>query len=821
MVFAGYPDITLRDFPALVRLPPEVVEASLANGVDLRFAGVDGEVFDYDIDIWNPDGDSLVWVRVPRLAQNTPAFAYWGNPRAWPQNQENTWSGGYIGVWHFNHANNIVRNAARPAMHARASNPHTVPGAVGNGLLLAHGWHLRAGESPILNLQGTLTVSGWFKIAEGTLPKNPWPLISHKAGSSQQGWEITTGGGSFNSIIMRGNRPSVGAVAMPADMGFEDEPRAWRHITAQYKGAGRGTLFVDGVKAGETNLGGGVASDIMCDLFIGHSPHNSSLFWRGMVDEVRIENVVRHDSWVRATYDTVMDSNFAAYGAPGPNDDSILLVAAHVGETNATLAGFHPAGAKAAAILHWGPADGGDDPAKWQNKAERAEGSLPGAPVFETAGLARGARYFARVAMGAEWGETLQFTTLPAPAPILGRVSIASAPGTNTLFTVRVQQLPPNPVLTLECGGQKHTLTPEVGRNVFAVPALPRNTPHPYAVALSGGSGRVETNGVFHTSHTSRWVNEPGVNYTNTYPTNHWNNAERWAGGVVPNGVGDAVVLNHAFGKTFIDGMGALTLGSLDCFNLVWNPFEILSTTTTAWCLTTAASPRASRSPALATATPPSARRWFSRGPRTWPARASPLSLAATSPGRGPCCSAAAPSTSKCPPTPPAASASPSLAARTPSSTRAAPAIWYSRAKPIPARFHPARPTSISSATAASCSTTRCSPTSTTPPSNSSEFPAARLCSPTTRASSSGTAARTFTTPATAWSASTAPPSSSPASNSTPRTTPCSSRTAGVWKWSTAASFPAAPTAWSRCGARRRAASPCWTCWGKTLTWRG
>jgi len=578
LVFTGYPDLALRDFPALVRLPAEVAEGALANGVDLRFAGVDGEVFDYDIDTWKPGGESLAWVRVPRLAENTPVFAYWGNPRAWPQNQEETWSGGHVAVWHFSTHHGLMKNSARPLLHAyNHGSLASVPGVAGNGVGLSNGWYPFAHENPALNLQDTFTVSGWFKLADGVHPRSQWPLFSHRLNNSQEGWEVLTGFGPFNSIVMRGNRVHYSGTAMPPETGFEVEPRAWRHITAQYRGPGRGTLFVDGVKAGDTDLGNGRASDIMGGFFIGISPHGGPV-WKGWVDEVRIENVVRHESWVRANYDTVMDPGFAAYGEPAPNNGSILAVAARVGETNATLVGLHPAGMKAAAVLHWGSADGGEDPAKWQHKAGGAEGSQPGAPVFEIAGLARGTPYFARVLAGAEWGEALRFTTLPAPAPVLGRVSVASAPGTNTHFTVRVLQLPPNPVLTLECGGQKHTLTPSVGKNTVAVPALPRNTPHAYTVTLSGATGRVETNGVFHASYLGRWANDPAVNYTNTYPTNHWTAAERWAGGVVPNGVGDTAVLHSAYGKTFIDGMGTLTLGTLDMYNLLWNPFEIIST---------------------------------------------------------------------------------------------------------------------------------------------------------------------------------------------------------------------------------------------------
>ena len=72
LTFSGYEGKeTLRDFPALIKIPDGLTgfdyRDSAADGSDLAFFGADGKRLAHEIDTWNPDGDSYVWVRVPEL----------------------------------------------------------------------------------------------------------------------------------------------------------------------------------------------------------------------------------------------------------------------------------------------------------------------------------------------------------------------------------------------------------------------------------------------------------------------------------------------------------------------------------------------------------------------------------------------------------------------------------------------------------------------------------------------------------------------------------------------------------------------------------
>ena len=82
------------------------------TGADLRFTDSTGLVLvPHEIDEWNTNGVSAVWVSVPRLAGPTNAiWAYWGNPLATnPPSAASVWMPDYDLVWHLRESGFPVR----------------------------------------------------------------------------------------------------------------------------------------------------------------------------------------------------------------------------------------------------------------------------------------------------------------------------------------------------------------------------------------------------------------------------------------------------------------------------------------------------------------------------------------------------------------------------------------------------------------------------------------------------------------------------------------------------------------------------------------
>lgn len=89
--FRGYEgQSTLTNFPALIKLSDGCGNNKFryrdcaAGGADLLFTDAAGAILNHEIEIWDTNGESHVWVQVPALAPTTQIMAYWKNPACEP-----------------------------------------------------------------------------------------------------------------------------------------------------------------------------------------------------------------------------------------------------------------------------------------------------------------------------------------------------------------------------------------------------------------------------------------------------------------------------------------------------------------------------------------------------------------------------------------------------------------------------------------------------------------------------------------------------------------------------------------------------------------
>lgn len=120
IVFSGYEGTeTLKDFPALIKIPDGLAGFDYAeaaeNGQDIAFYGEDGRPLAHEIDTWNPEGDSYIWVKVPELTNATKITAKWGKTHRKKKaagSLQDVWNEGYLAVWHFSKfANGVTRDS--------------------------------------------------------------------------------------------------------------------------------------------------------------------------------------------------------------------------------------------------------------------------------------------------------------------------------------------------------------------------------------------------------------------------------------------------------------------------------------------------------------------------------------------------------------------------------------------------------------------------------------------------------------------------------------------------------------------------------------
>ena len=311
----------LNDFPILVTLDTNRFDYSKAqiSGNDLRFVDVDGTVLSYEIETWNPNGQSHIWVKVPQIDASSASdsiWLYYGNSAAAAgQNAADVWSNGYVGVWHMNgnpsgtqaiqdssssnvdgtstgmdstnQTNGPIGGALRfdgTSEYIRVATTASDPTAVDPSQLTVEAWASSSGDTGaaerIINRRNIILVV---------------PVESYGLGTSaSDGTQLVNSTGSPDLVSTTG--------ALPADR--------WRYVTGVYSGF-TSSLYVDGVlnstQTGVTSFGSG-EDDIT--IGAGEMGLNSTIsqYWRGGIDEVRLSNVARSAAWTSAQYASMTDT---------------------------------------------------------------------------------------------------------------------------------------------------------------------------------------------------------------------------------------------------------------------------------------------------------------------------------------------------------------------------------------------------------------------------------------------------------------------------------------------------------------------------------
>ena len=242
---AGYTGTsTLANFPVLVRLGPSVAgfhyeDFASPDGADLVFTDADGTVIPHEIDTWNTNGESLVWVKLPSMAKNTPFRAYWGRMPDAPNDPTAVWSG-YVGVWH-------MGEDSGNAIDATGNGYNGVPtgdlasgmvayenGAVGrarvNKSQIDGKAYLSLANSESMTLGTKFVVSGWFRSSQAIGNYFPRLVSRKKTYTDTNGWEFHWSRATTNLSVRGASSTHVACI-------FPDTSQNWLHLSVAYNGS--------------------------------------------------------------------------------------------------------------------------------------------------------------------------------------------------------------------------------------------------------------------------------------------------------------------------------------------------------------------------------------------------------------------------------------------------------------------------------------------------------------------------------------------------------------------------------------------------------
>ena len=335
--FAGYAgSTTLTNFPALIRLSKarnsfDYSKCILADGADLRFFDANGNLLPSEVDTWNPQGESLVWVSVPELNRHTVITVRYGSADVPAVTPTDVWTNGYVAVWHMSAAEGTfveLDSTSNSKNLVAGSNYRTgilcgVNGTVGTAVELGRGNVTTGGFAAsdtegVLDGFSALTLEAWtYRAAYPT--DNARYLFNKQEPSVNKNayyWQEFKNNGKFAAYVKRtlnGNTSDTG-VWQSGDPGAA--LNEWTHQVFRWRGdTGRSDGFINGTNV-VTASGQGTMVQVGGALFVGNQFESGSRVFPGKIDEVRVSNVARSDDWVVATHDTVVSDEFAVSEVP-------------------------------------------------------------------------------------------------------------------------------------------------------------------------------------------------------------------------------------------------------------------------------------------------------------------------------------------------------------------------------------------------------------------------------------------------------------------------------------------------------------------------
>jgi hypothetical protein len=288
----------LSNFPLFLRLEKGTdIDYALAgqSAERLRFYDAAGQQrLPYELDHWNPDGRSLVWVRAPRLDPNGGLlmWMYYGEgapPDPLPASQ--VWSSDYVAVWHMNDGGGIVHDSTAFANDGTLDGNATIEpgGRIGTALILdGNNSYLQvAANSPLDITAGTVEALARF---DGLVNAPFATIIEHAR--NQPGWYgLWKKGGMPRWLTRVGNQTR--------DFNATMTQNNWFYVAATIDVAGNGATYQNGAVDQTFTINAPVAS--AGTVRIGANNDGNEAFL-GALDEVRVSRVTRSPGWIDAQY---------------------------------------------------------------------------------------------------------------------------------------------------------------------------------------------------------------------------------------------------------------------------------------------------------------------------------------------------------------------------------------------------------------------------------------------------------------------------------------------------------------------------------------
>ena len=328
---------TLTNFPVLLRLDKSNVGFDYAEirqareAGDLRFADNTGAYLPYEIDTWNENGESLIWVRLNELSPFGATISmYWGLRDGYyvePNNPQAVWTD-FAGVWHMNEVIPASQAQSKKSSDSTAGKHDATPVKGNSGNLTqmvstnavvglgrvnssvrscANGNRLDTG-SPF-NLGSKFTFSGWYRFSgvdSGTHPR----LVGNKKRNEAPGWSIEASNGSPELLCVRANlRDPVTSYEKNNDNLYND----WVYLAFVFDGD-KSTLYSNGRYVNTVTINPVADAEAGMNLCFGANADGTEWSLNGSYDELRITPAALSADWIKTDYEQMRGGSAPTHG---------------------------------------------------------------------------------------------------------------------------------------------------------------------------------------------------------------------------------------------------------------------------------------------------------------------------------------------------------------------------------------------------------------------------------------------------------------------------------------------------------------------------
>ena len=349
LTVAGYDAArpALEGFPVLVRIsagsPSGFAYSQLqspSTGADLVFLDMEGNGLPFEIDTWNPSGESLVWVRLPAMRNGARFAMCWGSSTSGKAVcADNPWDD-YVGVWHMNEdaaGITTIHDSTTNALDGTTvtSSSSKTDGKVGRARFITSNKSNTAGNpydsgvtvdmtgnaaklAVVDDLVPEFTASFWIRPQDNA---NWWYFITRKASDVGPGWGLQQGAsGDFTKYRAYGGvETDSNCKSFSGVSGLSQG--VWTKVDAVWKANKTFVLYMNGTQVASGTLVNQASNGNQTKLALGGAMAPTDTTKKngrgvyGDMDEIRLRKGALSADWIAADHATQFDSAFLTVGA--------------------------------------------------------------------------------------------------------------------------------------------------------------------------------------------------------------------------------------------------------------------------------------------------------------------------------------------------------------------------------------------------------------------------------------------------------------------------------------------------------------------------